>query len=148
MSDKIFTLDTNILIYSIDRDAGKKHITARKILEKSMDNGCVLALQVLCEFYAATTKKGYLSHQESSEIIADLMQIFPIIHATPHVLEKALFIKQKHQLQFWDSVLWATAKEGHCKVIVTEDFQHKQSLEGLTFINPFLDKEFAESLNV
>ena len=144
MNDRIFTLDTNILIYAIDHDAKEKHKIASNLIDTAMDTGCVLTLQVLSEFYAATTRKNYLSHQESTEIVMNFMKIFPIIPATAHSLEKALHAKQKYNLQFWDSLLWATAKEGHCKLIVSEDFQHQQVIDGVKIFNPFIDEDFPD----
>ena len=137
MSNSLFTLDTNILIYSIDKDAGKKHAIAREIVTNAMQGNCILSLQVLSEFYAATTRKNYLSHAQSTEIIADFMRVFPIVHATSHSLEKALIAKEKYNLAFWDAMIWATAREGQCKVIISEDFQHDRTLEGVKFFNPF-----------
>jgi len=34
-------------------------------------------------------------------------------------------------------MLWATARDAGCRVILSEDFQDGQMLEGVTFLNPF-----------
>lgn len=137
MSVNLFTLDTNILIYAIDRDAGKKHEIASLILDKSMNGRCLLTAQALGEFYCAATRKGDISQSEAVEIIEDLMEIFPVISSTGATLKKALSALPKYGLQFWDAMLWATAKESKCSLIITEDFQDERSVEGVQFINPF-----------
>ncbi len=143
MSTNLFTLDTNILIYSIDRDAGIKHEMASFILEKSMNGRCLLTSQALGEFYCAATRKGYVSQNTAIEIIEDFMEIFPIISSTGATLKKALSTLSKYGLQFWDAILWATAKESKCSLIITEDFQDGRSIEGVQFINPFKEDKLS-----
>jgi predicted nucleic acid-binding protein len=52
-------------------------------------------------------------------------------------LEEALITQQQHGLQFWDAMLWATARRAGCSLIATEDFQDGRTLGGVTFRNPF-----------
>ncbi|HEX2714326.1 MAG TPA: hypothetical protein VHM88_19200, partial [Candidatus Acidoferrales bacterium] len=57
MSGKTF-VDTTVLIYAHDRDAGQKHETAKKVLrELWSEREGVLSMQVLQEFYANVTRK-------------------------------------------------------------------------------------------
>jgi predicted nucleic acid-binding protein len=51
-------VDTNVLIYAHDRDAGDKHDKARQIVAElwHQGNGC-LSVQVLQEFFVNVTKK-------------------------------------------------------------------------------------------
>ena len=57
MSDKVF-VDTNILIYGHDRNAGKKYTAAAAVLEELWRTGAgVVSTQVLQEFYVNMTKK-------------------------------------------------------------------------------------------
>jgi predicted nucleic acid-binding protein len=43
----------------------------------------------------------------------------------------------RHGLAFWDAMLWATARDAGCQLILSEDFQDRRTLEGVTFLNPF-----------
>ena len=52
-----FTLDSNLLIYSVDLDAGVRHQLAFRIVDKAPDTDCRLTLQSLSEFYAVVTRK-------------------------------------------------------------------------------------------
>ena len=136
MKDKRYTLDTNILIYAVDRDAGKKHEKAMEIIERAIGEDCVLTVQSLSEFYSAATRKHYATPAQAIEFIQVWSQIFVVVSATPACLMNAHQGVQMYQLSFWDAMLWATAKQAGCRVIVSEDFQDKQIVEGVQFLNP------------
>ena len=53
------------------------------------------------------------------------------------VIEKALEAVALHGLPLWDAQIFAAAVLHGVGIIVSEDFQHRQTLEGVTFINPF-----------
>jgi len=137
MSAKRLTLDTNILIYAIDRDAKDKHERAISIVDQAVYLDCVLTLQSLCEFYAAASRKKYAKHEEITLFIKELMDIFPIITSSSSTLSLTLKTVEGHDLSFWDAMLWATAKENHCTLIISEDFQDNFILGGVTIKNPF-----------
>jgi predicted nucleic acid-binding protein len=45
-----FSLDTNVLVYAVDVEAGPRHERARRILGSALGRPCVLALQSPGEF--------------------------------------------------------------------------------------------------
>lgn len=145
MSVKRLTLDTNILIYAVDRDAKGKHARAISIVEQAVHLDCVLTLQALCEFYAAATRKKYATHEEVSSFIKELMVVFPVVASSSTTLTNALKVKEDHSLSFWDSLLWATAKEHGCSLIISEDFQDDFLLGGVKIKNPFYSEDSLES---
>lgn len=57
-SGNILTLDTNILVYSIDGAAGPRHEIARQIVSRAALRACCLTLQSVSEFFAVVTRKG------------------------------------------------------------------------------------------
>ena len=57
MSDRIL-IDTNILVYAYDQDAGAKHIKAQEVVARLWREGNgVLSTQVLAEFFVTITRK-------------------------------------------------------------------------------------------
>ncbi len=90
MKDRRLTLDTNILVYAMDRDAGARHDLALEIVDRAVASDCVLTLQSLCEFYAAVTGKGKMPHREAEAQVRDWLELFPVVSATPKSLTKAL----------------------------------------------------------
>ena len=56
MQDERFTLDTNILVYAVDRDAGERHDTAIDLVDNTVRQDCILTLQALSAFLYAVTR--------------------------------------------------------------------------------------------
>ncbi|MBF0147650.1 MAG: PIN domain-containing protein [Magnetococcales bacterium] len=139
MSGERYTFDTNILIYALDREAGRKHAIASALLDQAVAENCVLMLQSLGEFFRAATAKGKMPIAEASDQVRDWLALFQVQPAGISTITKALRAVQNHNLSFWDAMLWACAKEAGCAIVVSEDFQHGRLLEGVRFHNPFLD---------
>jgi len=132
-----FTLDTNILIYAVDRDAGMRHDDARTLIGQAAYADCVLTVQALAEFFHATTRKSLLSAELASQFVVDWLDVFPVAAADGDILIDAMGAVQGHGFSFWDAVLWATARAAGCATIVTEDMQHGQRLGGVEVLDPF-----------
>lgn len=136
------TLDTNILVYAVDKEAGPRHQRAIEVFKQVRGLNCVLTLQALSEFFAVVTRKQKMPKAEAIAQLNDWQQLFPVIFATPSSLTKALQAVQTHQLAFWDALLWATAREAEVTLLLSEDFQHGRVLEGVKFVNPFLSNVY------
>ena len=132
-----FTLDTNILIYAVDRDAGERHERARAIVGQAARRDCVLTLQALAEFFHATTRKGLLGADRASAYVRDWLEVFPVAAADDATLSDAMDAVAEHRLSFWDAMLWACARRGGCAAVLSEDFQDGRRLSGVTFVDPF-----------
>ncbi len=138
MRDERVSLDTNILIYSIDRDAGEKQLKAIDlIVECATSRDCVLTLQALAEFYFAATRKGKISVETARRQVADWQLLFPTILPSVNTLGNAIDAVRDHKLSFWDAMLWSVARENGVTRLYSEDFQAGQSLGGVEFVNPF-----------
>lgn len=126
-----FTLDTNILIYAIDRTDPAKHSVAERLLDAVADNGGVLLLQSLSEFYRATTKKRLIEHSLAESTVRAAMQFATVVPPDSADLLTAISLHQLHNLQFFDALLLATAARAGCTTLFSEDFQH-----GRTYASP------------
>lgn len=142
MRDRRLSLDTNILVYAMDREAGERHDLAMEIVDRAVDTDCVLTLQSLCEFYAAVTGKEKMPRKEAESQIIDWLELFPVVSATPKSLLKALNVVKEHGLSFWDALIWAVVAEAGVTILLSEDFQHTRVLEGVRFYNPFAMDDF------
>ena len=139
MSAERVTIDSNILIYSVDRDAGERHEKALQLVDHVVEKDCVLTLQALCEFFTVVTRKGKMPVKEATEQTKDWQMLFPTIAANSSTLLLAINMAEKYKLSFWDSMIWATAKQNGVDIILSEDFQHGQNIEGVITQNPFID---------
>jgi predicted nucleic acid-binding protein len=141
MNGKIF-LDTNILVYAHDLDAGIKHHTAINILKDMWDNRTgVLSTQVLQEFYMTVTKKigNPISPIEAREIIKSYT-CWEIRENTVISLIRASEIEEKHHISFWDALVVVAAYDSRADKILTEDMNSGQLIEGVLIENPFRNR--------
>lgn len=142
MSVEKITIDTNILIYSLDRNHGEKHKLAIKVIEKAIKSNCILTLQVLCEFYAVTTRKNSLPQKIAQEQILDWQALFPVVIAKTESLARAINATSSHKLAFWDAMLWATARDAGVTILLSEDFQSNRLIEKVRVVNPFITNHY------
>lgn len=137
MSADRISLDTNILVYAVDRDAGARHTQALEFVDGAVERDCVLTLQALCEFVAAVTSKGKMPLEDAAAQVRDWQLLFPTVAAKPSALPQAIAAVRDHSLSFWDALLWATARDAGVSVLFTEDLQDGRELGGVRFCNPF-----------
>ncbi|HEV2363890.1 MAG TPA: hypothetical protein VGS12_06785 [Caulobacteraceae bacterium] len=62
---------------------------------------------------------------------------FDTLGADQETLSAALGLAVQHQLQFWDSLICATAVRAGCTLLLSEDMQDGFAWRGLTIANPF-----------
>lgn len=132
-------IDTNILVYAHDIDAGPKHRTAKTMLHiLSEQRSGVLSMQVLQEFYVNVTRKiaTPLSKAEARAIVEDFAHW--CIGTTPSDMRQAFLIEDGARIGFWDALIVAAAVKAGASRILSEDMNHGQSIAGIPIENPFL----------
>ena len=134
-----FTLDTNILVYAVDRDSGERHRRSKQLMARAARRDCVLMVQALAEFFHATTRKGLLAPARAGGFVRTWLDVFPVVSADPAAIVAAMDAAGMHQLSFWDAMLWAAARQSGCSAILTEDLQDGQRLDGVEIVNPFAE---------
>jgi len=138
MNDKVF-LDTNIVIYSYSEDEPEKQEIANDILEQ-YNNQIIISNQVINELSNTLFRKFKLNEDEVRKTVLELNDNFPIVNFNLQTQLKGIELKGKYKLQFYDSMILATALENGCNIVFSEDMQHNQVIENqLTIINPFKD---------
>ena len=139
MSDKVF-VDTNILVYAHDVDAGDKHALARDLVSRLWETRTgILSTQVLQEFIVAVTRKVLtpISVAQARRAARNYCQWELIVNDSRIILQ-ATEIQEVHQLSFWDALIVSAAFEGNAAVIATEDLNDGQRVEGIVVQNPFV----------
>ncbi len=136
MQDKIF-LDTNILIYCYSVDEKKKQEKALGLLEEHSESS-LISTQVINELSNVLFKKFKLSSIEIENTILEIDNYIDIVNFDMTTQIKALKIKEKYKLQFYDSLIVATAIENKCTIVYSEDMQNGLVIDNvLTILNPF-----------
>ena len=143
-----FSADTNILVYSVDRDAGKKHELAIELLDALVDRDCVLSLQALAEFFHVVTRKGHVLAHEARELIYDWTLLFPVVSAEGKHLESAMAWMEKGVFSFWDGLLFATVSGAGVTRLLTEDMQHGYEESGCRIVNPYAEEFMSNPLHL
>lgn len=133
-------VDSNILVYAHDLDAGAKRPVAAALLERLWEaQSGALSIQVLQEFYVNVTRKipQPVARAQAREI---LRQYRPWIRkeTTVATVLRASEISEVARISFWDALVVASAEEAECTELATEDLAHGQIIAGVRIVNPFL----------
>ena len=132
-----FTLDTNILVYATDRDAGDRHQAALDLVRRLGGRDCVLTLQSLAELFRTLTgAKMRVSPAQATALVQSWRDALPVVAADDACLTDAMDAVTHHGWSFWDAMIWATAKRHGCRFLLSEDGQAGRTLGGVTLLNP------------
>ena len=134
-----YLLDTNLLVYALDRREPVKRERAREVLRRVGGAGsAALPAQVLSEFANTCLKK--LEPRPDPEAIRReverLLLAFPVLPLTGPVVLEALRGVREHLLSYYDAQVWAVARLGQVAVVLSEDFNPGVVLDGVSFANP------------
>lgn len=138
MKDDVF-VDTNVLIYAHDADAGRKHELASSLVRELWESRRgILSTQVLQEFYVNVTRKIRRPIERSSA--RDVVSHYSVWRVqaigTDEILA-ASELEEKHRLSFWDALIVAAASAAGAARIVTEDLASGRTFLGVRVENPF-----------
>lgn len=139
MNDKTF-IDTNIFVYCFDNGSPEKKKKAIEIVEGFWENSKgVLSFQVLKEFFVTVTEKlpNKMDLRDAKAAVIDLLT-WEIFHESKSSFEKSLQIVERYRLSFWDANIVSAAILSDCAQIFSEDLRHRQTIEGVKIVNPFV----------
>jgi len=141
-----FSLDANLFFYAIDENDPARHKRAVALIEEAaVHHDCIVALQAYCEFFATVTRKRGMPIAEAQAQIADWQTLFTTVYPNPGSLRQAIDAVARHNLSFWDAMLWSVVRDAGATVLLSEDFQSGRDLGGVRFCNPFsVDDPFGD----
>lgn len=137
MSGERFSLDTNVLVYAVDSLAGAKQQVALEVIRRAAWLDCHLTLQALSEFFVAATLKGIAAKSDVAALVDDWLQVFPVLAHTSNGVRAAMAQALAGHLSYWDALLAATAADGGCVYLISEDMADGSDVCGVTIVNPF-----------
>lgn len=133
-------VDTNILVYAEDRDAGSKHTIARELVTDLWHSGeGVLSIQVLQEFFVNVTRKVRqpLAPDNAFTIVEQYLT-WRVVENTGDLLLGGIRLASTLKISFWDALMVQAALVAGCDRLWTEDLNHGQRIGDLVITNPFL----------
>jgi predicted nucleic acid-binding protein len=132
-------VDTNILVYAEDLDAGEKHPVARDLITDLWRSGeGVLSVQVLQEFFVTVTRKipRPLPQAEALKRVEEYLT-WRVVENTGDVLRGGIRLAASLKVSFWDALVLEAARVSGCDRVLTEDLNHGQKVGGVLIVNPF-----------
>lgn len=139
MSDVVF-VDTNILVYAYDSDAGVKRERAVEKLRQlwEAETGR-LSVQVLQEFYVNVTRK--LKTTVARSTARELVSAYGAWVSEPMTADtvlRATDIAELAQISFWDALIVAAAEQVGATQLLSEDLNDGQAIAGIRIVNPLV----------
>jgi predicted nucleic acid-binding protein len=138
MSGKTF-IDTNVLIYAHDIDAGAKNQIAKSVLRDLWSERTgVLSVQVLQEFYVNVTRK--IAKPFSKDLARLVVSSYAIwcTETTSTEIASAFRIEDEARIGFWDALIVSSASKNGATRILSEDLNAGQRIAGILIENPFV----------
>lgn len=141
MTDIVF-VDTNVLIYAHDVDAGRKRERAVDCLRELWDSGAGrLSVQVLQEFFVNATRK--LATPVARAVAREVLGAYAAWVREPTTagtVLRATEIAETAQLSFWDAMIVASAEQAGAAVLYSEDLNAGQVIAGIRIVNPLVTR--------
>ena len=136
-------IDTNILLYSIDRHEPAKQHKAQVLLQhlRSTSQPTYLLWQVQSELVGQLRRwrdQGKLSKAEFDQNVQSFRYLFPLILPTPAVMDIALDLADRYSLSHWDSMILGACREAVVTTLYTEDMGAPTIIDGIQLINPLV----------
>lgn len=130
-------LDTNVLIYSVDRaDPVKQQTALAAIARHAKERSGVISTQVLQEFFSAATRKLGIASLQARQHLRDF-RVFDIVQVSPGIIEEGVDCSILNLISFWDGLIVASASAAKCSELLSEDLAHGQIIQGVAVSNPF-----------
>jgi predicted nucleic acid-binding protein len=135
-------IDTNVLLYSIDRSEPAKQLKAQELLSQSLSSTepTLLLWQVLGEATQQLRRwrdNSRLTTAEFTEHVRVFRHLFPLTLPTAEVFDAAMALSERFSLSHWDSMILGACKVAGVTRLYAEDIGSPRNIEGIELINPF-----------
>ena len=125
-------LDRNVLLYLAWND--EKRIA---IVEALLRGTPFVSAQVLNEITSVLRRKRNLEWAAISGFIDDILPVVSVLPIRQETNRSARALAERYGFAVYDAVIVASALEGGCTRLMTEDMHHGQKIGDLTITNPF-----------
>jgi predicted nucleic acid-binding protein len=115
-------VDTNVLVYSLDRHEPAKQLKAQQLLQqlRAAPEPTFLLWQVLGKFVQQLRRwrdQGQLTPVEFLHQVQAFRHLFPLVIPTPAVLDRALDLESRYSLSHWEHAPWCLPGSGRHNLI-------------------------------
>jgi predicted nucleic acid-binding protein len=130
-------LDTNVLAYAEGANGAERKTAALELIQRLPAGGALLPVQTLGELFHVLVRKANRTPTQARAAILTWRDAFPLIETSETVIVAAAELAASHRFNFWDGVVLASAVEGGCRLLLSEDLQEGFTWSGVTVTNPF-----------
>jgi len=136
MSDRHVFVDTSVLVYAHDTQAGDKHAIARERVSDlwNLRLSPSTSVQVLQELYVTFVRRG-VPPAQTHETVRDYLQ-WDVIPNDTAILLNGLQLSRQSYVSLWDGLILAAAKRAKAAILWSEDLNTGQKYDGITVVNP------------
>jgi predicted nucleic acid-binding protein len=137
-------VDTNILVYRVDRRFPEKRARATDFLRRGLERDEIrVAHQAVVEFIAAVTRvrgrgQSILSRREALMQAEALLDIFPVLYPAEGAVRLAFRGMATYQLSWFDAHMWAYAEFYTLSPLYTEDLEPGLRIGTVEIENPLV----------
>lgn len=130
--------DTNVLVYADDiSDPLKQRRAIDLVRDHRRQRTGVLSLQILEEYFNTVTRKLHL-HAGDARRKVEILAKFRVVEPNLEDVLAAIDLHRLHGFSIWDALILRAARIAGCSVLLSEDLQHGQIVDGVRIVNPFL----------
>lgn len=130
-------LDSNILLYAEDAAFPEKQRKALDlVVEHRRQRTGVISTQVLGEFFHVATRRLKLDPAIARAQV-EFHSRFELVEPSLADTLGAIDLHRLYGYSYLDSLVLRCASVSGCKVLLSEDMQHGQTINGVRIINPF-----------
>jgi len=138
----MIAIDTNVLLYSVDRNEPAKQHKAQLLLQQLEIStvSVVLPWQVLGETAQQLRRwheLGRITLFEYTRNLSAFRHLFPLALPTAETFDRALTLAQHYSLSHWDSMLLGACQTAGVTRLYTEDMGAPRTIESIELVNPF-----------
>jgi len=129
-------IDTNILVYAHDTQAGERYRLANEKVSQlwTLEPAPSLSIQVLQELYVNLIRKK-IPTDEVRWTVEDYMT-WNIILTDTMLLAQAMHSVQRWQVSLWDALIIEVARRAGASELGSEDLNTGQDFAGVRVVNP------------
>ncbi len=133
-------IDTNIWIYLFSEQDSVKRQVVRELISSLSPRHVVISNQIYKEIANVLIRRLNLPKEYAFEILSRIEKIASVYPEMPSDIKTALEIKDRYNLQFFDSVIYAFCLRNNIQLLISEDkpleeIEHKGKI--LKLFNPF-----------
>lgn len=130
-------LDTNVLVYADDADAGEKTEIARDLIRAAIrQRSAVISTQVLQEYFVIARKKLRIDGAAARARV-EVYSTMQVVTISPSTIVGAVDLHRMHALSFWDALVVRAAEQSGCDTLYSENLQPGRTFGPVRIVNPF-----------